>query len=335
MKLGKDAEDAMRALGLGKDDALVLYGGNGFDANFYRLTGTEVMNSFYLLTAHGQTMICPQLEYRGASEDFRGTVICSKKPLEELKRLLPHSGRIALDMRKLSASAFVKLGLGGRAHDASEALSRLRTVKTGAELQKIRRAVHATKKILQEFDPFSFSTEKQASDWLISKAYSSGYEPAYPPIVSSGRNTCRPHHVPGMTHIGRSVLVDFGLRHAHYCSDLTRMYFCNSTSPGADGYEKLKHVLHEVADRAPQFRHSGELAAFSANLMKKQGFPEMVHAFGHGIGLDVHEFPRIGIKYHDSLDGSVFAFEPAFYLKSHGARFEECMHISKGKCEIL
>jgi Xaa-Pro aminopeptidase len=60
----------------------------------------------------------------------------------------------------------------------------------------------------------------------------------------------------------------------------------------------------------------------------------MIHSIGHGVGLEVHELPRLSPKSRESISGSVLAIEPAFY-KSYGMRFEETIHFDGKKVRIL
>jgi Xaa-Pro aminopeptidase len=69
--------------------------------------------------------------------------------------------------------------------------------------------------------------------------------------------------------------------------------------------------------------------------MERKGLPRMIHAIGHGVGLDIHEFPRLSVKYKDELKGSTFALEPAVYYNSYGARFEETVYYDGKKVRIL
>ena len=57
-------------------------------------------------------------------------------------------------------------------------------------------------------------------------------------------------------------------------------------------------------------------------VMKRKGLPRLIHAIGHGIGLEVHEYPGLHRNSSDRLEGCVLAIEPAAYFKDFGVRFE-------------
>ena len=61
----------------------------------------------------------------------------------------------------------------------------------------------------------------------------------------------------------------------------------------------------------------------------------MIHSIGHGIGLSVHEFPRLSKKYKDKIAGTTFTIEPAFYLRRYGMRFEDMVYFDGKKARIL
>ena len=63
--------------------------------------------------------------------------------------------------------------------------------------------------------------------------------------------------------------------------------------------------------------------------IEKHGLPKLIHSIGHGIGLEVHDYPHLGKKSQDSLEGAVLAIEPAAYFKSFGVRYEEMVANTK------
>jgi Xaa-Pro aminopeptidase len=69
--------------------------------------------------------------------------------------------------------------------------------------------------------------------------------------------------------------------------------------------------------------------------MKKAGLPKMIHSIGHGIGLQVHEFPRFNKKYKDKIRQSTFTIEPAVYFKDFGVRYEETVYYDNRKAVVL
>jgi Xaa-Pro dipeptidase len=67
-----------------------------------------------------------------------------------------------------------------------------------------------------------------------------------------------------------------------------------------------------------------DVALLSERLLQSYGFPPLVHSIGHGVGMEVHEYPSLGKQSKDELAaGTVLAIEPAAYFKRYGVRFED------------
>jgi len=78
-----------------------------------------------------------------------------------------------------------------------------------------------------------------------------------------------------------------------------------------------------------------DVASFVSNSLKQNAFPPMPHSAGHGIGLDIHERPRLSLLSSEKLKGATMALEPAFYLSRYGMRFEETLHFDGKKARIF
>jgi Xaa-Pro aminopeptidase len=131
------------------------------------------------------------------------------------------------------------------------------------------------------------------------------------------------------------VLVDCGVRHKHYCSDLTRCFLLKKDRKRERQYESLQDICYSIVDGLPSLRTGKEVSALADRLIKKAGFPRMIHTIGHGVGLDVHELPNLSVKSEDGIAGATMAIEPAFYLGSHGMRYEETIFFDGKKARIL
>jgi Xaa-Pro aminopeptidase len=211
-------------------------------------------------------------------------------------------------------------------------------VKRKDEINTIKKATKIAKEIINSVEISKGMTENEIRKQLIMNALGKSLEPSYEPIVASGINTAVPHHRCTNKKIEGFVLIDFGVRVGHYCSDITRCFAVSGTKAAEREiglYRKMHDVFDLIIDEIPSMETGKEIAVFSEKVMKRKGLPEMIHAVGHGIGLDVHEFPRMSRKYEDKIAGTVFTIEPATYYGTYGARFEEVVYYDGKKVRIL
>ncbi|MBU0586491.1 M24 family metallopeptidase [Candidatus Micrarchaeota archaeon] len=210
----------------------------------------------------------------------------------------------------------------------------IRAKKKPEEISKIKKAVSFTKKIISEIDLDEFKTEEDLRSWLVFQAYKKGGL-AFDPIVASGKNSSFPHYKPKAGKMRDFTLIDFGVRCGNYCSDITRVLFSKRNRKVENAYEELQQVFYEILDEFPNFKTGKQVALFSEKLFEKYKLPKPIHSIGHGVGLDIHEFPRLNKKYSDPIKGAVMAIEPAAYFKDFGVRFENTIYFDGKKVQVL
>ncbi|MEW6749238.1 MAG: M24 family metallopeptidase [Candidatus Micrarchaeota archaeon] len=313
---------------------LLLYRGEEFDANFFYHSGADIDHGFFLEDDGKRTLFVSRMNEALARASFKGKVVAFD---DAVKTLSPHIAKkeVGFDGASMSARMAGKLGRLCRLEDRSEELLRSRAEKRPGEVSAIRKAVSLTKDIFDSLDLSAAKTEDDIKAQLMRLTFERGAEPAFDPIVATGKNTAYPHYRSGRKRLGGLVLVDYGVRHNHYCSDLTRCFILDGDQKKKRQYEELQNVCFSLVDSLPNCPSGAELSKLSAKLMKWAGFPKLIHAIGHGIGLDVHESPSLGMKSKDSLAGCTMAIEPAFYLKSYGMRYEETVYFDGKKARIL
>lgn len=313
---------------------LLLYRGNEFDANFFYYSGIDVDNSFYLRLGKKETLFVPKLNERAAKISFRGKVIAYRNPYREIAALVKGK-KLLLDYSSLPAKIYEKLKKAAKTKDAADSLLVARAIKKPKEIRKIKKAVSLTKKLFSEIDLQNFRTEKELADWLVMRTYEMGLKPAFEPIIGSGAHSAFPHYKPASSRMGNFALIDYGVRFENYCSDLTRFCFAKKEKEVFDAYEKAQDIFYSIMDSFPDFETGKDLALFSEGLFRKYSFPQPIHSIGHGVGLEVHEYPRLNKKYEDPLKGTAMAIEPAAYFKNFGVRFEETIYFDGKKARVL
>lgn len=321
-------------------DSLVLFNGDAareFDANFFYFAGFELDNSILLLKRDERLLLVSELNFELAKEKFDGRIEKFErgKAWEKAGECLEKEKKVGLNYEFVSLRSWKKMrGMRGKAVDVSKQLLELRAAKEERELNEIRKATRITKKILGGMEGAIKvgRTEKQVVKELKMNALELNAETAFEPIVSFGGNTRFPHSKPTNKKLerGEHALIDFGVRTNGYCSDFTRCYFLSENREAEKAYEKLREIVSEiVCFIRPNIRVS-EVAEYANELFVEAKLPKMIHSLGHGIGLQVHESPRINLKSKDVFrKGMAFALEPAVYTKKFGVRLEEDFRLEK------
>lgn len=213
--------------------------------------------------------------------------------------------------------------------DISKDLEELRAIKTKHEIKNILKAVHITETILKacilQFK--KFKREEQVVAFLKTQAIMHNCEIAFEPIVASGKNAATPHHVSKGKILKGFCIIDFGVKYNGYCADMTRTIYVGKPSDAEKKiYKKIEKAHHEIIQRLqPRMTGKDAMKLFTELTNKK-----LIHALGHGIGLDVHEKPLLGQTKDEIKEGNVLAIEPATYVKGkYGIRIEDDIIIGK------
>lgn len=313
---------------------LILHRGENFNANFFHNAGVDIDHSFLLMVPGRKILAVSKMNEAIARKNFRGKVVVYSDAMKSLSHLI--QGRIVdFDAASMSCRMASHLRKFCRLRDYSQELLASRARKAPQEAALVRRAVKETKEIFHSLDFKSAKTELGLHNQLLQMTMERGLEPAFSPIVSTDANTAYPHYSAGRKRLGGFVMVDYGVRYKHYCADITRCFIRDGDKKKNEQYERLQDICHFIADALPGLERGKDAAALAGELIMRAGFPAMPHAIGHGVGLDIHEFPRLGPKSDDKLAGATLAIEPAFYLKKYGMRYEQTVWFDGKRARIL
>jgi Xaa-Pro aminopeptidase len=163
----------------------------------------------------------------------------------------------------------------------------------------------------------------------------------FPSIVASGPNAALPHARPTSREIARGdfLLIDFGARVGGYCSDITRTFVVGRASAEQREVYDVVRLANDRAVRAVRPGMSGRDAdGVARGYIQDRGYGELFgHSLGHGIGLEVHEAPRLAKSAEGPLvEGAVVTVEPGIYRPGWGGvRIEDDVHLEAGGAQVL
>ena len=223
-------------------------------------------------------------------------------------------------------------------------VERLRLIKDKDEVDVIR---HAARVAERAFEALRATvrpelTEKQVADDLEHQMRLLGAKgSSFPPIVAVGPRAALPHARPTGSRLGESplLLVDWGADVGGYKSDLTRVLTTGKISPKLERVYRVVLMAQEqgiAAVRPGATAHEVDAAARA--VIEKAGYGKYFgHGLGHGIGLDIHEAPRLGVNQSLVLEaGMVVTIEPGVYLPDvGGVRIEDDVLVTKTGHELL
>ncbi len=221
---------------------------------------------------------------------------------------------------------------------AGGTVEKLRRIKDGAELSAIAAAAELADEIwhwsLQR--GLSGRSELDVARAAEARMRELGAEPSFPTIVAAGPNGALPHAEPGERQIGSGELVvfDMGAKLDGYCSDGTRTFATGEPGERAREVYEVVRRAQEAALAAVRAGERGEaIDAVARDPIAAAGHGERFgHGLGHGVGLEVHEEPRVSQRSEDVLEaGEVVTIEPGIYLPGElGVRIEDLVVVTEG-----
>jgi Xaa-Pro aminopeptidase len=226
----------------------------------------------------------------------------------------------------------------------ADTIERIASVKDESEIGSIRKAVEITDRVFEEvvnlIKPGMSELDVGAEISYRQRKHGAEAD-AFETIVASGLRGSLPHGRASSKNIKRGELVtlDFGCVFEGYHSDMTRTIAVGRPSSEARRmYETVFNAQLQAIESARAGIHTRELDAIARSYIKRNGYEKYFrHSLGHGIGLQIHEAPRISVMSTAILErGNVITIEPGIYNPSiGGVRIEDDVVIRNGHCEVL
>ncbi len=310
------------------------------------ITAFETENGFVLIDKDGTYLYTDARYTEAAHKLLDGTEVTVKEidRFSSATEILKNYKKVAIPFATTFYPEYKKIeALGLEIVDAMPAFESAMTIKNDWELSCIEEACEiAEKGFLKTLPQIKEGmTESEVAAVLEYEMRMLGAQgTSFDTIVAFGSHAAVPHHETGTAKLayGDEILIDFGCRVSGYCSDITRTFLFGDDGKHEEFKKAYNAVLtaHElVKERLTSGMTGAEGDSIAREYLKSQGLGELfTHSLGHGIGLNIHEYPTISPKGVNVIlkDGMVFSDEPGVYeVGKYGIRIEDTVTLKNGK----
>jgi len=330
-------------------DALLV----SFLANVRYLTGYMGSNGLLLLSSSGEATFFTDPRYRiAAAAEVSCRVKVSSGPiLPDVVALIARKKfrRIGFEKSRLGYEQYEflrsKLPVRCVLEPVAGLVEKQRMVKSASEIELIRRSVDANSKAfeaaLRTIRPGKSREADLAAEIDYRMRKLGAERPAFETIVASGPRSAMVHAQPSERILSKNelVLIDMGATLKGYSSDMTRVVHIGRPS---SRIKRIYGAVLEAQMAAIEAVRPGVTAAHidreARRPLKRKGLEKaFVHSTGHGLGLEIHEPPRLGKQDKTRLEeGMAITIEPGAYLEGFGGiRIEDVVVVTRTGCEIL
>ncbi|MTD42998.1 M24 family metallopeptidase [Conexibacter sp. W3-3-2] len=314
------------------------------------LTGFTGSNAVALVGAAGERLLLTDFRYLSQVEaqvDAGWERLIRQDLLASVADALP-TGRSGFDEHDLSVHQhqhlLAKVGEGVELEPAGSIVKDLRAIKDEAELVKLRAVAKVADEAFEEVVSAGLvgRTERDvALDLEIAMRRRGADGVSFPPIIAAGEHGALPHAEPRDVPIPANTLVviDWGAQMDGYASDCTRTVATGPLDPRDRAVYDTVLAAQEAALAAVRPGPTGrEVDAVARTIIDEAGHAEHFgHGLGHGVGLEVHEGPRLSKQGEVALaPGHVVTVEPGIYVPGAvGVRIEDLVAVTEGGHEVL
>ena len=345
---GKRRRDLLAQLASAKLHGLLI----SRPANWYYLTGFTGDSGALLATKYGTALVTDGRFTGQARQETSGVRI-----VPQSGSLLDSAGawlvgqrvrRVGFDPQQVTVAqlAALRKATGSRVTWVPVAglPETLRMKKDPSELAQMRKAALLASEVVAAaanlLKPGVREFEVAAEiEYQMRKRGASG--PAFETIVASGKRTALPHARPTAKRLAKNELVvlDLGVILGHYCSDITRTFYLGRAPERVRGWYRAVQEAQVAAIAAVRAGATcGDVDAAARQVLAGHRLDRhFVHSTGHGLGLEVHEDPRVAKRQTRRLEpGYVVTIEPGVYVEGVGGiRIEDDVAVHVGRTEVL
>jgi len=316
--------------------------------NINYLTGFTGSFAVALLTENGCYLLVDFRYFEQAKKEAHAEIVLFKETwLDTLMKLI-NEKKIKKLCFEVSCSYETFLKLSGNKEiqliPQSHIVEHFRAIKEEEEIENIKEAIKRAEKAFLKIKPLikegiteraiaialEYEIKQQGSDIL-----------PFPVIVASGSNSSMPHWKNSDRTLkkGDFVIIDWGAEYKGYFSDMTRTFIIGEVS---ERQKEIYNIVNKARNEAIISCRPGiqakQIDTVARNFIKLSGYGENFgHATGHGVGLDIHEFPKINRDSNEEIQqGMVFTVEPGIYIEEFGGvRIEDMVVVREKTAEIL
>lgn len=258
------------------------------------------------------------------------------------------------DDLKYSEVEFFKKKIGVNFIPAEKLILKQREIKNEEEIEKIKKACEIAGETLSWLIK-QIKLGKKEKELAFKMEFfirEKGYDLAFEPIVAINENSAIAHYNTknngeGKVKQGSVILIDFGIKFKDFCCDITRMVFYQPKDEMINIYERLRKIQQQIIDFINKQKRKKDFLLRNIDDFARQIFNQQFkilnitsypHSTGHGVGLQIHELPRVSFNSEDILKpGQVFTIEPGIYLNNlWGMRVEDTILVNKNlEVEVL
>ncbi len=300
-----------------------------------------------VVTLQDVKLFVSPLYYEQSVKALESNVVLSMHGLEDVKKYLKKEGvhSIAIDLVHSTAGQYLIFADEFEVKDFSNVTLLLRMIKDKEEIKSIKRAAFTARNAFMKVFPYIKigMSEKEIADDLTYQIRKAGAQKeSFETIVAAGENAAYPHHIPTDKKVqnGEFLMIDFGVLLDGYNSDNTFTFLMGDRDPDMKHYFNAVFYAQLYATEMiiPGVTKVKEIEERARKELKKYNLDEyFIHSLGHGVGLDVHEFPYINLK-NDMIvqPGMIFTIEPGIYMPGKlGIRLENMILVKENDVEVI
>ncbi len=321
-------------------------------ANVFYLSGFRSTHAYAVLTPSSKHLITDGRYYEKAKGQLKDwdVVLIRGKTIRFIKDFLKRIGasrvgyesdRVSCDLRRALRSTRIKwVGYSNFLRD-------IRVVKTKDEIERMKEGVRRSDRIFRELLEFVKPglTELEVRRFIVDRIFREGATgESFPAIVASGEGSAIPHWETSERRIRRRepLLIDMGLIWEGYCTDFTRTLFLGKPdSEFLKVYTVVRDAHLFALEKVKVGNKIGDVDRAAREYIGKKRLGRFfTHSTGHGIGVEIHEYPRVYYRGEDAKrvieEGMVFTIEPGVYIPGRfGVRLENIVVVRNGRGEPL